>query len=59
MDIDFALAEIQLDNVVGKKGKLTYTETAAILRTCIHKRLSKVWRWEIFTTACAEAMEIS
>lgn len=35
------------------------TSAAAQLRTCIHKRLSRVWRWEIFTTAWAEAMEIS
>lgn len=30
-DIDLALAEILLDNIVGGKGKLTYTEVAEIL----------------------------
>lgn len=30
-DIDFALAEILLDNVLGKKGVLTYTEVAVML----------------------------
>ena len=30
-----------------------------MLRSCIHNRLSKVWRWEILTIASAEEMEIS
>lgn len=29
------------------------------VRSCIHNRLSKVWRWEILTIASAEEMEIS
>jgi hypothetical protein len=29
------------------------------LRSCIHKRLSKVWKWEILTIASAEEREIS
>ena len=31
----------------------------AALRSCIHNRLSKVWRWEILTIASAEEVEIS
>lgn len=30
-----------------------------LFRTSIHKRLSKVWKCEILTTASAEATEIS
>lgn len=30
-----------------------------VLRSCIHKRLSKVWKWEILTIASAEEREIS
>jgi hypothetical protein len=29
------------------------------IRSCIHKRLSKVWKWEILTIASAEEREIS
>lgn len=29
------------------------------LRSCIHKRLSKVWKWEILTMASADETEIS
>ena len=29
------------------------------LRTCIHKRLSKVWEWEIMTIVSAEDTVIS
>ena len=29
------------------------------LRSCIHKRLSKVWKWEILTIASAEERKIS
>ena len=29
------------------------------LRTCIHIRLSKVWKWEILAIASAEETEIS
>ena len=28
-------------------------------RTCIHKRLSRVWKWEIMTIVSAEETEIS
>ena len=31
----------------------------AFLRTCIHKRLSRVWKWEIMTIVSAEETEIS
>ena len=30
-----------------------------IVRSCIHKRLSEVWKWEILTIASAEEREIS
>ena len=30
-----------------------------ILRTCIHKRLSKEWKWEMVTIDSAEEIEIS
>ena len=29
------------------------------VRSCIHKRLSTVWKWEILTIASAEEREIS
>ena len=29
------------------------------IRSCIHKRLSKVWKWEILSIASAEEIEIS
>ena len=32
---------------------------AGIVRTCIHKRLSRVWKWEIRTIVSAEETEIS
>ena len=38
------------------KGK---TLTLGDVRSCIHKRLSKVWKWEILTIASAEEREIS
>ena len=37
----------------------TYNRFPRELRTCIHKRLSNVWKWEIFMTASAEAVVIS
>ena len=37
----------------------TQGELASKLRSCIHKRLSKVWKWEILTIASAEEREIS
>lgn len=30
-----------------------------ILRSCIHKRLSKMWKWEIMTIVSADETEIS
>ena len=32
---------------------------SAKVRTCIHNRLSKVWKWEIMTIVSAEETEIS
>ena len=39
----------------GKKTMMSLKQ----LRSCIHKRLSKVWKWEILTIASAEEREIS
>ena len=33
--------------------------SAQLLRSCIHKHLSKVWKWEILTIASAEEREIA
>ena len=44
-----------IKNVLGH----TQAETKEKLRSCIHKRLSKVWKWEILTIASAEEREIS
>ena len=39
---------------------LTPSDYLAIdLRTCIHKRLRRVWAWEIIMTASAEEVSIS
>ena len=38
---------------------LTTTSGDVTLRTCIHKRLSKVWEWEIMTIVSAEDTVIS
>ena len=36
-----------------------YGDLEQALRTCIHKRLSRVWKWEITTIDSAEETEIS
>ena len=50
------------DIIAGRKatGKFFYQYGfGENLRSCIHKRLSKVWKWEILTMASADETEIS
>ena len=39
--------------------KERFRGTDTHVRTCIHKRLSRVWKWEILTIVSAEETEIS
>lgn len=50
-DIDFALAEILLDNIVGKKGKLTYAEATAILTEKLGSS-QELFVWHSGTNPC-------
>ena len=63
LEYAFAYAAIPRDQITRKQREaaqsLLKLYEVEKLRTCIHKRLSRVWKWEIMTIVSAEETEIS
>ena len=55
------LQQITIPDSVEEIGEAAFSRCTALkqVRTCIHKRLSRVWKWEITTIDSAEETEIS
>lgn len=60
MEVKKIIAGYLIKRIHVFRGYMIYMEVNDIgVRTCIHKRLSRVWEWEIATIDSAEETEIS